>query len=326
MRGISRGAVGLVAGVLVLGACSTPLPTPEPDPVPAAAPAAVSPEQVERILADLDETLAAADAEGASTDLPARMTGPAVLMRRAEYILSDDDTDVTTPVPSGAQTVMVPTTTTWPRSVFVITEPPEDLQAPLLLTLVQEDPRAQFRLWSWVRLFPGVEMPATAQPEVGSAPVDPAGDTLLMTPSETLGAYIDLVDLGDKSEFVETFAEDPLRDGIRQTRAAYRRLVDDKGGIAETYQVAQGGPYAIGTAEGGAIVVGSFRTTTTITLDDSTLTVGDDTAELLGKETVSKNLAISWLSVVAFAVPPAGSTEQVQVLGAEHSLVDVTGR
>src|SRR5690606_16956616 len=123
------------------------------------------------------------------------------------------------------------------------------------------DPRSQFQLWSWVRLFPGVEMPATAQPEVGSAPVDPAGTALLMTPEETLDAYIDVVDDGTDSEHADTFAADPLREGIRQTRGAYRKLVKDKGGIAETYQVARSGPYAIGTAEGGAIVVGSFRTT-----------------------------------------------------------------
>ena len=61
------------------------------------------------------------------------------------------------------------------------------------------------------------------------------------------------------------------------------------------------------------------------TLADSVLTLGDQTAALLGKSTVTSSVAFTWLSVVAFAVPPAGSSDPIEVLGAEHSRIGVTG-
>ena len=54
---------------------------------------------------------------------------------------------------------------------------------------------------------------------------------------------------------------------------------------------------------------------------------GDHTeiAAMLGRTTVETSLAFTWLSVVAFRVPPAGSPDPVEVLGAEHTLTSVTG-
>lgn len=322
----ARAAV-LVATALVLAACSTPLPEPQPDAVPAALPPAVSTDQVEDVMADLSTVLAAADVATEATLLDPRVTGPAREIRAVEYALARaGDATAVTPVPAAAQTVVAPTTDTWPRTVMVVTEPPADLQPPLLLTLVQDAPREQYRLWSWARLFPGVEMPATAQPEVGSAPLAVDADSLAVAPADVVAQYVDVLTQGAASPYAATFGTDPLRTGIEGTRAAFAGVVGTNGTLAETYAPLETGPYAIATADGGAIVVGGFRTLTTITLTDSTLTLGDQTAALLGSTTVASNLAIGWLSVVAFAVPPAGSTEPVRVLGGEHSRIQVQGQ
>ncbi|NCT90678.1 hypothetical protein GXB85_06930 [Cellulomonas sp. APG4] len=320
-----RVRAALAAGALAMvAACSTPLPEPSPEPAPAVPPAAVSTEQVERILADLDAVLAAGDEAEDATALEPRIIGPAQTIREAQYLVGDEGEALTT-IPTTAQTVAVEATDAWPRTMFLVTDPPEDLQAPLLLTLVQPTPRDQFRLWSWARLFPGVEMPATTQPQAGSTPVAVDDESLRLSPAATLAAYLDRLSRGTRSEHWETFGEDPLSTGIFQTRDAYRSLVEDKGSLTETHEALDSGPYAIGTADGGAIVVGSFRTVTTITLDDSTLTIGDETAELVGTDTLESNLTLSWVSVVAFHVPPAGSEEPVEVLGGEHVRVAVTG-
>lgn len=318
-----RAALAAVAVALV-AACSTPLPEPSPEPAPAVPPAAVSTDQVERILADLDTVLAAGDEAEDSDALEPRIIGPAQAIRKAQYLVGDEG-EALTSIPTTAQTVAVEATDTWPRTMFLVTDPPEDLQAPLLLTLVQPTPRDQFRLWSWARLFPGVEMPATTQPQSGSTPVAPDDASLSLSPEATLAAYIDRLTSGTRSEYWETFAEDPLSAGIFETRSAYRTLVEDKGSLTETHEALDSGPYAIGTADGGAIVVGSFRTVTTITLEDSTLTIGDETAALVGTDTLKSNLTLSWMSVVAFHVPPAGSEEPVAVLGGEHARVAVSG-
>ena len=325
MRGRAAGLAAAV--VLLLAACSTPLPVPQPDAVPAATQPALTAEQAEDVLAEVSTTLAEADAALSADALAPRVTGPAATIRSVEYALATaaGTPEALTTIPSGAQTLVLPTTDTWPRTVMVVTEAPEDLQAPLLLTLVQSEPRAQFQLWSWVRLFPGVETPATAQPEVGSAPVADDAADLAVAPADVIAQYVDVLTNGDASPHAVGFTADPLRAGIVQTRDAFAGLVGANGSLTETYQVDESGVQALRTADGGAIVVGTVRTVTTITLVDSTLTIGDQTAALLGTTTVASSLAITWLSVVAFAVPPEGSDEPIVVLGAEHSRIQVTG-
>lgn len=339
-----RPAVLVAAMVLgaVLTSCAAPLPEPTPDAVPAEAPAALGAGQLDRILGDVtgvveqaDTAALAAAAKGGDdlsaqldqvdTGLAARLTGPAAQMRRAQYVLATQGgADAITAVPAGAQTVIDPATTAWPRVLMVVTDPPEDLQAPLLLTLVQESPRAQYRLWSWVRLYGGVKMPATMQPDHGSAPVPADGGPAALTPQDVIAHYVDVLTNGDGSQYASEFTQDPLRARIAEQRDAWKAAIG-KGSVAETYTPGSSGPWALETADGGAIVVGSVETVTTLTLVDSTLTIADQTAALLGTNTVTKDLSIHWLSTVAFAVPPAGSSDPVTVLGAEHVPVEVTG-
>ena len=324
-----------VLGALVIGllaACSTPLPEPQPDAVPAATPPALFAEQAEEVLEHTSDTLALADESLDATSLEPRVTGPAATVRGVEYALAaaaggdaEAEAAAITAIPGVAQTLVLPTTERWPRTFMVVTEPPEDLQAPLLLTLVQEAPREQYRLWSWARLFPGVQMPATAEPGLGSAPVGVNSQDLAVAPNEVVERYVDVLTNRDTSEFAESFTADPLRQGIAQTKDAFVGVVGRNGTLTETYQPDEAGAVAMATADGGAIVVGTIRTVTTITLADSTLKIADQTAVLLGTDTVRTSLEIQWLSVVAFAVPPAGSTDPVEVLGAEHSRVQVTG-
>lgn len=318
--------VALSTAVLFLAGCSVPLPTPQPDALPAAMQPAMSVEQAEDIVAEVSASLADADA-ALSVDVPgSRVTGPAATIRSFQYLLVTAGlADALTVIPSSAQTLVLPITDEWPRAMMVVTEPPEDLQAPLLLTLVQTEPRAPYQLWSWVRLFPGVETPALAQPELGSAPVAPDAPELAVSPTEVLAQYVDVLTNRDASPYAAAFTTDPLRQGIAQTKDAFVAVVGANGSLTETYQPDAAGTYSMATADGGAIVVGTVRTVTTITLVDSTLKMGDQSAAILGTDTLKSNLAITWLSVVAFEVPPAGSDAPIQVLGAEHSRIEVTG-
>lgn len=311
----------------LLGGCSTPLPEPQPEAVPAVLPAALTTTQVERVLTDVMTTLEAADAAGDAALLEPRVTGPAQETRRAEYVQrAAGVADAVTEIPSGVQTVVAPATDSWPRTLMVVTEAPADLQPPLLLTLVQQSPREQFRLWSWARLFPGTQMPATARPELGSEPVA-AAQELLVPPAEVVPRYADVLTQGDASEHAGTFSGDPLRPQIAALRGAYQGLTPETGSLTVTHTPADTGPYAIGTADGGALVVGPFRTVTTLTLADSTLAPGPQATALLGgATTLSTTLSMTWLGVVAFHVPPAGSDQPVTVLGGEYTMVQATGQ
>lgn len=317
----------LVAVAGLLTACSTPLPVPAPDAVPAATPPALSAKQAERIIADVAEALAAADAEFSKEALSPRVTGPAAEMRDVEYRLAvAGDADALTVIPAEVQTLVLPTTDEWPRTLMAITEPPQDLQAPLLLTFVQSEPRAQYQLWSWARLFPGVQTPALAQPEVGSAQVADDAANLVASPTVVLQRYVDVLTNRDQSQFAAQFAADPMSGAIWQTKDAFVGLVGANGTLTEIYEPATTGVRSVATADGGALVVGTVKTTTTIALVDSTLKIGDQTAVLLGTDTVQGSLVITWSSIVVFAVPPAGSDAQIQVLGGEHDRVAVAGQ
>jgi hypothetical protein len=335
--GLALATAGLLAG------CASPLPVAQPEAVPAQALPALDTGQVARVLAGVSSSLAGADAEALSAvalgdkkavtqaldkvdaELAVRLGGPAAEMRRAEYVLATKGgADAITEVPTGAQTVIDPATDTWPRVLMVVTPAPEDLRAPLLLTLEQTSPRAPYRLMAWARLFGGVTMPATMQASVGSDPVPADGGSALLPPKQVVSRYVDLLTSGADSAFADEFTQDTLRVRIAEQLKAWKAAVG-KGSVTETYAPVAEGPWALGTADGGAIVVGTIRTVTTLTLVDSTLTIGDETAALLGASTVKKSLAITWLSTVAFSVPPAGSSDPIAVLGAEHIPVEVTG-
>ena len=322
----ARTLAALAVVTIGLAGCSSALPTPQPEALPAVAPAALVDSQVSRILDEVTSALADADALQSADALGARIGSTAKEIRAAQYVqAAAGAAGALTEIPPTSQTIIAPATTEWPRTLMVVTTAPEDLRAPLLLTLVQESPRAAYTLMSWVRLFPGTQMPATAQPSIGSAPVDGASQEVATSPIDVVARYVDVLAKGSDSDFAEAFSADPLRERIAQQRAGWTEAVGEQGSVAESYEILSAEPSSLATADGGAIVVGTVRTVTAISLVDSTLTVGDQTAALLGSSEVSSSLVISWDSVVAFSVPPAGSADPIVVLGAEHAPISVTG-
>ena len=326
-RARTAAASALLVCVLALGACAAPLPEPTPDAVPAVPPPATSVAQSTDVLADLGAVLEAADAALDPALLRPRVFGPALAIRRAEYVRAEatDGDRPPTALPTAAQTLIVPMTDEWPRTQMVVTEQPDDLQAPRILVLTQAEPRENYRLWGWARLGQGVQMPATAEPTTGSAPVAPDAEGLVVTPVQALEQYADLLARGADSEYVDTFTEDFFRTGIEEARAQYSENVEAVGSIDETYTAVPTSVVALATADGGAIVVGRLETVTTLTLTEGSLTLDATDRALSGESSVTDHLTYTWADVLAFYVPPAGSDAQVQVLAGEHARTEVSG-
>ncbi|WHP18542.1 hypothetical protein [Cellulomonas sp. ES6] len=317
-----------VAAALGLGACAAPLPEPAPDAVPAVPPPVLTVAQSDDVLSAVGTVLAAGDEALDPSGLKARLSGPALAIRTSEYARAAATNGERPPVtiPLTAQTTIVPDTAAWPRTQMVVTEQPDDLQAPLLLVLEQRSPREPYRLWGWARLGPSVQMPATAEPEIGSEPVAPDDDSLLLTPTEAVAQYADVLTNGDASEHAGTFPEDFFRSALTAARDQTASSLQEVATVAETVAPVDGEVTALRTADGGAIVVGELSTVTTITLSQGSITLSDpfDVA-LAGRDSVSSNLVRTWTDVVALYVPPSGGDEQVQVLAAEHARTAVTG-
>lgn len=324
----TRTALAALAAAALLAGCTTPLPEPHPDPVPAVPPPTLEIGQVRDILDDVGAVLETGDAELDADALAARVAGPALEIRAAEYTVNralTNQRDLVT-VPTTESTVVVPTTDSWPRSVLVVTEQPADLQSPRLLVLTQASPREPYRLTSWSRLLPGREVPRTFVPEIGSEPLALDATGLRATPREVGERYADVLAEGADSRFATDFGDDVFREQLALVREQYERIAEQAGGrFIERYEPDVDQTVALATADGGAIVVVPLVTTTRITTDERELQLGRAERALLGKRTVSKRATFTWTSVVTFVVPPESSADVITVLAAEHVRTAVTG-
>lgn len=332
-RSTLRLALALTAGLTLTG-CAAELPQPAPDAPPAVPPPAVTIPQSERILGDLGQTLAAGDAALSAAELEPRVDGPALAARTAEYAVAQATAGAqpVTALPVAPQTLVVASTTEWPRTQLVVTEQPDDLTSPRLLVLRQESPRSPYELWSWARLLPGVQMPATASPEVGSEPVPLDSTELAVAPADVITQYADVLANGDASSFATSFATpDAFREQIAAGRARSQQIVAGGAGtFAETYTPVADQTVALATADGGAIVVSGMTTSSVIAMTGASLAVPPELAAVSGGAlpagaVLRNNLSVQYADVVAFYVPPAGTEGPIQVLGAEHTYTSVSG-
>jgi hypothetical protein len=314
---------GLAAAIVVLlAACASSPPEPTPPPAPAVAPAALTPDQSSRVLDDFGTVLAAGDKELDEDLLKPRVQQPALDMRAAEYVRAEatDGKREPTALPNTAQATIVPRTVEWPRTELVVTDQPEDLQAQRILVMRQKDPRAQFKMWGWSRLLPGVQMPQTARPDIGSPVVAPDSDALVVSPQDAIAQYADVLTKGSKSKYDEDFAENASRTEINDVRKRNEKAVKGSGTYEETYTAEDEPVVSLGTIDGGAIVVGELTglATTTLTLDGAKLPLSDPFYQALtGKKTAKNSVVRTSTDILVLYVPPAGSDAPMSVLAFE---------
>lgn len=327
----SRRITAALGSLLLLGlaACANPLPQPQPEPVPAVAPAATTVTQSQDVLTDLGAVLATADAALDAAQLPPRVEGPALAVRSAEYVRATATAGAKPPtaLPTDAQALIVPQTDVWPRTQLVVTKQPDDLQAPRILVMQQTAPREPYRLWGWGRMGAAVQMPPTAAPETGSPVLAPDATGLVVTPTEALQQYADVLANGDASTFAATFEPDTFRSSIEAARAATVAGVQAAGTATETYTPAAAPIVSLGTVDGGAIVVGQLTTVSTVTLTvaGGTIPISDPFyAALTGKTSAGSNFVRTFTDVLVMYVPPAGTGAPVKLLAAEHAVTSAT--
>ncbi|MGV8968531.1 MAG: hypothetical protein ACOH2F_19885 [Cellulomonas sp.] len=330
----ARAAATVLAAVLVLTSCASGLPQPVPGAVPAVTPAALTVDQADRVRGEIGASLATADAALSAADLTARVSGPALASRTAEYAVSTTTAGAKglTSLKMDAQTVVLPSTESWPRTQFVVTGQPDDLSSPRLMVFQQADARSQYTLWGWVRLLPGIKMPATAAPTIGSQPLAADAPGLVATPNDVVAHYADVLLNGDASAFITQFAEpDTYRQGIASGREPYAAIASQTSGtFSETYTPVPEQTYVLATADGGALAVSAMTTASTLNFSGASLPLPPELAAVSGGalapgDALRSNLSVTYSDVVAFYIPPTGATAPVQVLGAEHIRTSVTG-
>lgn len=330
-----RRFLALVASLVLVGsvaACSTPLPEPVPEPAPTAPTTALTDDQINQILTSLGTAVSGADTTHDPAGLASRVTGPALLIRTAEYgrFLATSGAKAPQAIPVNPQVIVAPSTDTWPRTAVVVTEQPEDLQAPRVLVLVQATPQSQYQLWGAARQGPGIKMPATALARIGSPVIsatDGSSGAYAVPLNEVAARYADVLNLGDASAYAADFAPDFFRTALTASRDQVAAGLAAVATVAETTAPApDAAPPALQTATGGALVFAQLTTTTQATVTRGSITLSDPyEVALAGVSSVTHALTRTWTNVVVFYVPPASTDEPVQVLAGEHMVTGVTG-
>lgn len=327
-RRLLSGASALLAASILASCGSAEPPQPAPDEVPEIAPPALDSARLSTILEEIGESLDAADAELDPELLGDRVIGPARETRTREYRLveaSDGEVEPTA-MDTTASLAATGISEDWPRNAMVITEIPEGENLPLLLTLTQDDVHSPYALWGFTTLFPGVEYPAMARPEVGSPSVAADAGDLVATPEEVLERYAHVVADPD-SEFASDFADDPyLELAVRDQVEDLQEAAGESATVGTLARKLNVDPRSVETADGGAIVVGQFRWVLSV---DRTDEPGD--LELSGifdyladDTSVTFQMQAVFDTTMAFHVPAADAEDSAIVpLGASDVLVEV---
>ncbi|WP_407317082.1 hypothetical protein UQW22_11255 [Isoptericola halotolerans] len=325
-------AVGVAATAALLAGCAQELPTPTADD-PFTGPV-LTVEQEGAVVEDVAAVLDEAAAEEEPKLLRDRVAGPAFEVRKSQIQVAAarDDDSLITDIPTDLAAMIVPTTETWPRVSYTITQPTENLEVPRMVAYQQESARENYKLWSWVQLIPGTTMPNFADPEaIGSEAVAPDDDSLVMTPTEALTRYADLVQKGpDDSEHADAFAlPEDSQDLVKRVQADARNV---RG--AENFEEADGRyrltyapreePLAVRTSDGGAVVMGVLDGNARLDVEEDGVIpafTNTQTALLDGADETNE-LYMEYTDQVALYIPPAESEEQIRPLGYAHDMVD----
>ena len=330
-------AASLVAAMMLVAGCAAPVPSPEPQPDTSSSMPVLDKPRLERILTDLGDTISSADEKLDADLLKSRVSDPALSIRAAEYALAeasegDDESYTPRTLIAEPQVQIVSVSDSWPRTVMVITEIPKDKNVPLMLTLQQEDPRSPYKLHHWVRLLPGTEMPPTAVVAAGSEQVPADASDYLMSPTQALEGYADVLSNGSDSENAGSFAlkEDEFAKAVAN-ESENLDTVGEAGTFDHKTTVADSAPLTLATEDGGYIVVGELKAeqTFTKTISGSSITVSNPDVVALDPEGgelvyLEDSLTATFHTMVALYVPKDSDDGEVTALGAERVLTDVT--
>lgn len=285
----------------------------------------VLPTQLERIVDSVADTVGAADAAQSAEQLTPRVAGPALELRSSNYEIRSHNADHQAPVPIAAEPMLaevVTSTVEWPRTVVVVTQSEEN-EVPQALLLVQDGPRENYKLRSAVQMLPGTSFPQVADNADGTRTLPMDGDAgLVQSPASALAAVADILSRED-SELSDQVAENTF---IEQISAFQNQQIEanENADITFSHTVVEENTRALRTGNGGALVFGYLSNSMTSSPEEEggTVELDEDYAALAGEDSTEAGISITFGESVMLYVPPADSSEQVQVIGAAQDLVD----
>ncbi|MDP9800495.1 hypothetical protein J2S49_000571 [Arcanobacterium wilhelmae] len=319
-----------VAFVMALGACSgtSTGSLPQPKPVNSAAPLMETKAFADTVSATAKE-LANADKAGSMADATA-IANPLRAQRVGEYRLKKGMGDKYTldPIVLDPKSVPVYSGRLFPRSIMQITAPTDQEKLFTLSVWSAPSAREPITLVADVELFPGVNIGALVSADSTKDGYLGKDSTLAYKPADVVAAYAKYLQ-DRKAGNIAFAADDQLYLKTDEQLKALSNSIKDLGKASATYAPGDSPVQVVSMEDGGALVVGEIRNTTTLekTKVDATFTVGGELAGWVNQDPakpsfeIGKSMATTYSSQVAFYLPPKG---KVQVIGASApSIIDM---
>ncbi|MGO3885957.1 MAG: hypothetical protein ACTJHU_06625 [Mycetocola sp.] len=346
---VAVAGLGLTTAVVLTGCSPAYWPelntTPTPsgtaealeDALEDSAPPALTGPQLERIVVKVSDVATQADAELDRDLIATRFDGVALESRLASYtilkeqderdVAEDDRVGVPDAIPASPVKLTLPQAVVgWPRTVFTVVNAGEDATvAPTALVLTQNSPRSNYTVRRVVKLEPDATIPELAPATLGASLVPPDSSFLTIAPNAMAGAYADLIEKGDESEWAQYFPEDPdsLRDNIKNNFDQAKESLGETGNLESSVSAGEGEPVAFATLNSGALVSVDITETQTATPTEEgvTLSTKGRIRLLSGVEETTTGVETTYGDQLLFYVPPAGSDEKIQLLGFNQGIL-----
>ncbi len=295
-------------------------------------PVAVTTRQAERIIDRVATTIAEADAAGNGDLASARLAGPALELRQANYAARANNGEIAAlpAIPTGSVELVLPQQTDiWPRQVFaVVTNPDDESVPPVAMVLTQATAREQYKATYIVTLEPQAVLPEVPPASLGTAFLPPETPFLPIQPATIIPSYAEILLLGEAGapNFAQFAAEgDSLRAQIGFEKKEERRAaIPSTAAIDFTNAASDAEVVTMSTLDAGGLVFGYLTETETVTPTQSGAAVNASgaVAALAGIESSERGITATYGVQVLFYVPSLENPDDpVVLLGYTQGLV-----
>ncbi|GHD08508.1 hypothetical protein [Zhihengliuella salsuginis] len=289
--------------------------------------------QLERILADVERVVGAADESLDRKGLRERMTGDALSRRSANFGLRHSGVEMEAPEPidgGNIRSAAVPSEAGWPRQIVVVTQ--SDGPVPLVNTLQQLSPRDNYKVVSSVSMLPASSFPGLSPKDDRVRMLEPgAGDGLSESPEKALDNLAAFLN-EDSEEGQERFEENTFIDALHGKQNELKDANEDFGAVSFERSVNKEETVALSVPDAGAVVVGSITSTVTVEPKEEggTIAWGDEDpmapayAKITGVDETSGPVDFTYSEPVVLYVPASGEEGKIRVIAAQSMFEDVT--
>ena len=293
--------------------------------------------QLQRIVGELATKVKSADTAKDANALSQRVAGPALEIRKVNYLLQGKSKKikglpdiVANPITIALPMQIPAEETEWePRTLMLVTKSPSEKIGPQLMVLQQSKPRENYKLWYLIDLLAGNTFPKVAAQETGALKVS-ADNAFLATKLSGLPfKYGNILNKGTKSKFASSF--NLSSDGFFEARNADQtKQAKTLQKVRATIQFlhALGNKNILGmlTLKSGGLIAVSMTDTSIIkpTIRGSAVSVTETEQKvLLNAPGSATGLKISYENMLLFYVPISGSNEKIRLLGATQGILSV---